>query len=331
MKKLTLLLGAVALWPAPICAQSTLAEDASVFGARTSIRSVDLSLDGKKIVYVEQGAGTAASAKVADLETGTIVSFLEAAGGSDELFGCGFVTNQRLICQYRATVKEDGMLIGFSRLIAVNSDGSNIKLLGQRGTAFDQRLRQFDGSIIDWLPSEDGMVLMARDYVPESTRTNTRVFRTEDGIGVDRVDTATLKSKSVEKPRKGASQYMTDGRGNVRLMVMEETDSRDNLTGRSRIAYRSAASSEWKTLSPFGGEQIVPLAVDPTNDSLYALKKLNGRYALYRIALTDPVSSTLVASHPKVDIDDVVRSANGQRVIGYSLVEEKRQTIYFDP
>ena len=331
MKKLTLFLGAVALWPAGVCAQSSLADDAAAFGARTSIRSVDLSLDGKKIVYVESGGGAALSAKVADLETGSIRSFLEAAGGTDELSSCGFVTNARLICQYRATVKEGGMLIGFSRLIAINSDGSNIKLLGQRGTAFDNRIRQFDGSIIDWLPDQGGSILMARDYVPESTRTNTRIFRTEDGIGVDRVDTATLVAKSVEKPRKGVSGYMTDGRGKVRLMVMEESDERGELTGRVRVDYRTSASSSWKTLSPYGGEELVPLAIDSTTDSLYALKKLHGRYALYRITLTDPVATTLVASHPKVDIDDVVRSANGQRVIGYTLVEEMRQTVYFDP
>ena len=38
----------------------------------------------------------------------------------------------------------------------------------------------------------------------------------------------------------------------------------------------------------------------------------------------------LVASHPRVDIDDIIRSAHGQRVIGYSYVEDKQQTVYFD-
>jgi dipeptidyl aminopeptidase/acylaminoacyl peptidase len=42
-------------------------------------------------------------------------------------------------------------------------------------------------------------------------------------------------------------------------------------------------------------------------------------------------ATELVASHPKVDIDDVVRSANGQKIIGYTYTVDRRQVEYFDP
>jgi dipeptidyl aminopeptidase/acylaminoacyl peptidase len=38
-----------------------------------------------------------------------------------------------------------------------------------------------------------------------------------------------------------------------------------------------------------------------------------------------------VAENARVDIDDVIRFGDGQKVIGYTYVEEKRQAVYFDP
>ncbi len=49
----------------------------------------------------------------------------------------------------------------------------------------------------------------------------------------------------------------------------------------------------------------MPLAVDATTDSLYALRSCNGRKALYRSSSTAAAATELVASNPQVDIDDV--------------------------
>ena len=65
------------------------------------------------------------------------------------------------------------LLLGFSRLVAINSDGSGIKQLGQASSFYDAGYRQTDGDVLDWLPGGGGSVLMARDYVPESGKTGT--------------------------------------------------------------------------------------------------------------------------------------------------------------
>lgn len=329
MRHLLLFVGTATFWPAAVSAQSTLAQDAAAFGVRESVADMDLSPDGRKVVYIEPGASTGSIVSVADVDTGAIKPFLKASG-KEALRWCGFVTNSRLICRYTGIVDQQGVLVPFGRLFAINSDGSGAKELAQRASWYDERIRQFDGDIIDWLPGEDGSVLMSREYVPEAGRTGSRISRSKDGIGVDRLDTLTLKSKPVEAPRKAAADYMTDGRGNVRLLIVQEQDGSGTLTGRTRIDYRTTGSRDWRTLNGFGAEEIQPLEIDASSDSLYALKKLNGRYALYRMRLADRASSELVASHPRVDIDQVIRSAHGQRVIGYSFVEDKRQTVYFD-
>jgi dipeptidyl aminopeptidase/acylaminoacyl peptidase len=73
------------------------------------------------------------------------------------------------------------------------------------------------------------------------------------------------------------------------------------------------------------------LAIYESNNSLYALRKRNGRMALTKIVLGDAPVETLVAENPRVDIDDVVRSGDGQRVIGYTYAEDYRHVVYFDP
>ena len=172
---------------------------------------------------------------------------------------------------------------------------------------------------------------MARTYVPEEYKMNTRLVRTKQGLGVVRVNTRSMASRELEPPKPLVSSYMSDGRGNVRLMSMAGVDGQQ-LTGTSKYFYRTQSSRDWIPLTEYvDDEDYKPLAIDATTDSLYFLQRLNGRLALYRTKLTQPLHTELVASNPYVDIDDVERSANGQRVIGYTLAEDKRDTVYFDP
>src|SRR5205814_108327 len=128
---------------------------------------------------------------------------------------------------------------------------------------------------------------------------------------------------------------LSDGVGNVRVMGAEETENGvidQQLTGKTRYYYRPIGTHDWKTLIDYvKDEDMDALAVDPTANALYLLKPLDGRKALYRMKLDGSGVTELVASHAQVDIDNVVRSANGQKVIGYTYATDKRQVEYFDP
>jgi len=320
-----------AAWGGSAAAQTAVDPDAAIFGMRESAIGLALSPSGRFVAYVAPSPGGGAIAFIADVQSGDSRPFLNSGKDGDHLRWCRFVTDQRLVCRYTAIVKDAGLLLGFSRLIAINSDGSGIKQLGQSSSFYDAGYRQSDGNVLDWLPGGGGSVLMARDYVPESGKTGTRLIRSKNGYGVDRIDTVTLKVTPVEAPHPGIDGYWSDGQGNVRLMS-EAGIANNLLTGKTKYYYRAAGSRDWKTLTDFvDDDDFTPLAVDATSDSLYALKPLNGRKALYRIKLDGSLSSELVASHPRVDIDDVVRSANGQRVIGYTYATDKRAGEYFDP
>ena len=86
------------------------------------------------------------------------------------------------------------------------------------------------------------------------------------------------------------------------------------LTGATRYYYRAARLARVEDADRLpADEDFEPLAVDAASNSLYALKPLNGRKALYRIKLDGICRANLVASNPSVDIDDVVRSATARK------------------
>jgi dipeptidyl aminopeptidase/acylaminoacyl peptidase len=320
-------------WSVGLEAQTahTLAEDAKAFGAREAVRSADLSADGTQILYLTPGAGRQTVAMISNIITGKSESVIASGGNPESLSWCRFVAAQRAVCRYWGTVDRAGILIGAGRLLASDVNSGNIKLLGQRESAYDEYLRQFDGSVIDWLDSNSGSVLMARVYVPEAGRTGSHIAKTKKGLGVDQIDTVTLRTKTVEPANDEASGYYTDGRGNVRMKSAVQTGP-DGLTGKIKYWYRRPGSREWETLVNYHEfEDFTPLAIDADVNALYALKKKGGRYALYTIKLDGTLAERLVAEHPRVDIDDVVRFGDGQRVIGYRYAEEESKTVYFDP
>ena len=317
-------------------AETTLAQDAAAFGAREAVQAPDLSADGTSVTYITPGPGRRSVAVVTNLDTGKSTQMVTSSGSPDVLRWCNFVSASRAVCQITGsdsqTVNET---FNFGRLIALNSDGSDGKQLGQNQSAYDAYMRQFDAGVVDWLQGTDGKVLLEREYVPEEFKLNTRLVRQKQGLGVDIVDTKTLRADPVEQPHDGASGYMSDGLGHVRLMsVLEASNDLKMLSGRVTYYYRTANSSDWKLLvivPDIANPDFEPLAIDATINSLYALKKKDGRYALYAIKLDDYKAETLIAENPRVDIDDVVRVGDGQKVIGYTYSDDSTHRIYFDP
>ena len=318
--------------PALAQAQSNLEADAIAFGVRESVSNMDLSPDGRQAVFVGPGPGRSSVVYMADLVAGTTKPILSTSGAPENVGWCAFVSDRNLVCRYTAIVKDAVLLLPASRTITLDTSGKNIKELGQRASANDYGYRQSDGSIIDWLPGGENSVLMTRVYIPEAGLTgDSNLSRTKQGLGVVRINVGSMSVSPVEPPRINVDRYMSDGRGTVRLMGLVERSAEVNLTGRNKYLYRRAGSRDWKQLVDYQKDEFEPLAIDSTIDALYALRKIDGRYALVTHKLDGSDQETIVATNPRVDMDNVVRSSNGERVIGYTYAEERRHTVYFDP
>ena len=98
-------------------------------------------------------------------------------------------------------IDDAGTLLGFSRLIALNSDGSDIKPVRTGETSRSLGFVQNGGSIIDWVvPGKTGHVLVTHVYVPERS-IGTRLAETRSGVGVDDLDLSRMVGSVVEQPK----------------------------------------------------------------------------------------------------------------------------------
>lgn len=305
----------------------------ALFGVRETVQQIDISPDGRRVVYVTPGPGRTTAVFVAELAGGTPQQVIQSGGNPDRLNWCNFVNNSRLVCRISGQIEGGGVLVAFSRLIAVDTDGKNVKPLGQRSSQFDARIRQFDGDILDWLPDDAGAVLMARDYVPEEGTTGTKRSRTANGLGIDRIDVSTLTVTPVEPASKTADFYITDGHGNVRIKAYTPArGGTGQLASRTEYMYRQSGSTEWQAFSTWEDRTgMAPINVDADSNSAYVLKNLDGRLALYRVKLDGSMASELVYKNDRVDVDNVVRIGRGSRVVGVTFAEDKRSVVYFDP
>ena len=320
---------------APAATTPPAGDAAELFGVRENVEQVDISPDGRRLVYLQPGPGRSTIVYLYDLAGGGAPSMVTRTDGDPErMRWCRFATSDRLICRVGGMTRTQDVLIPFARLISMNTDGSEPQLLGQHSSYFDAGLRQFDGSILDW-SATDGTVLMARQNVPDAQQIGSRLGRTANGLAVERIDLRTLRSSRIEPPNPQVSSYISDGRGNVRIESMPtERANTGQLGTRIDYMYRTADSREWRPLGSYdanGGEGMIPLAVDPALNAAYVLKKLNGRMALYRVKLDGTLATELVYANEQVDVDDVVTASRGSKVIGVTFADQQRRIVYFDP
>ena len=319
---------------APDQEKSETGATAKLFGSLEQVWSMSLSPDGKHAVAVSPGPGQATYAIVIDTETREAHLAARQDGNPMRIQSCGWASDTRIVCQLRGVVFDNDPPFPYTRTVAFDLDGKNPAYIGRRTGTDAVRLSQFDGKVIDWLRG-DGTILMMRDHVPQDTRGDRADYgaSSTNGLGVDRVDTMTGRGEPVEHPDLSTTVYLSDGAGNVRIRATKSIDDEGRLTGGMTYFYREAGDKRWQIFSRVRDDtnEFVPIAVDGARNVAYAVKSLDGRDAIYRVALDGSFKADLVASNPQVDVDNVITLGRHGRVIGVSYLTDKRQTDYFDP
>jgi dipeptidyl aminopeptidase/acylaminoacyl peptidase len=310
-------------------------DPAILFGARESVEQIDISPDGRRILFLQPGPGRTTILYLHDLAgTAPPTAISRSNGAPDRFRWCRFVIGDRIVCQIGGMTEINGQLVPYSRLLSMDASGGDVKMLGQSSSYNDARIRQYDGAILDWSGGDAGTVLMAREVVPEVGTTGRRTGRVADGLTVARIDVRTLRSTQIEPPNARVSHYVSDGLGHVRIMAIPDRRSEYQIGTGIAFSYRTADSRDWRPFSRYdtqSNEGMVPLAVDPELNAAYVLRKLNGRMALYRVKLDGTLATELVYANEQVDVDDVVTANRGAKVIGVTFADERRRTVYFDP
>jgi dipeptidyl aminopeptidase/acylaminoacyl peptidase len=307
---------------------------ASAFGARESVSGLTLSPDGRSVAWVAPAEGQGAVLYTLSLGAKTPArGALRSDGKPYRIRHCDWASNDRLVCRIYGIATTDFGLAPVSRLVAVNADGSNVRILSNLGNEYTRGYLLRGGEVIDWLPDQNGAVLMTRLYAPDQ-HTGSHLGSDKEGLGVDLVDTRTLAVRKVEPPLREAVWYVSDGRGTVRIRGIRGRLPDGDDSGILTFEYRTAESREWHKLSDYNSldhSGFFPEAVDPTLNVAYGFKKKDGRFALYSVTLDGSLREQLVYARDDVDLDELIRIGRRQRVVGVSYATETRHAQLFAP
>ena len=310
-------------------------DDATRFGKRETILDISLSPDGSRVAFLtpdESGQGSTLYTR--GLETDAQVTRVTKATGKPErLSRCNWVAADRLACQVYWLNPVDGRFFTITRMIAVDADGSHLTVLSTREGVNSRGVALWGGSVIDWLPDDDGNVLMTRNYLPND-KTGTRLNSAAEGVGVDKLDTRTLAVAHVEWPAVDARDYISDGRGTVRIRGMRRPVSSGMESAVTDYSYRLVGSRNWQKLGEFNDlskEGLEPYAVDHDRNIAFGFRKMDGRKALVSIALDGSLREQVIFARPDVDVDALIRIGRRNRVVGASYATDKREPVFFDP
>jgi dipeptidyl aminopeptidase/acylaminoacyl peptidase len=310
---------------------------AAAFGARQQVQSVSISPDGKRIAIIEPTSGRGAALLVTNLDgTPELKPIMLSSGAPDRLQHCSWSGNSRLVCDVYMIETINAQKYGLTRMVAVNADGSDVRQISAAGKDSSLGVALYGGSVIDWSSdAASSTVLMDRVYIPEAS-TGTMLSSSRSGLGVERVDTRTLKRQDVIAPNDSATGYLTDGRGNVRVMGVQMRNSVGERDRTVRYLYRKKGSQDWLPL----GETVTiddktagfePAAVDPDLDVAYGFEAKDGRTALFKVSLDGSLKKELVLARPDVDVTGLVQVGRQSRVVGVSWFTDRQHTAFFDP
>ncbi|HEU4968621.1 S9 family peptidase [Sphingomonas sp.] len=306
---------------------------AAKFGALESVRDMSISPDGSKIAFVGPADGVKTTLYTIDLATGTPQLALVADGKPLRITGCDWVSNERLVCTIYAAQVTSGYFTSLSKLVGVDADGKNQKYVTERQDDSAFYVAAYGGDIIDRLPEEDGAVLITQQFVPEQ-KVGSLIAKRGEGLGVVRIDTRSGRRQTIEPPRPDAAEYITDGHGTVRIMGVQRQTAQGYAKSQLAYYYRKPDDRDWKPLGSYDfltRDGFNPYAVDREKNVVYGKKRLDGRLALYAIALDGSMKETLVYSRPDVDVGGLVRVGRDQHVVGVNYAGERTETAYFDP
>lgn len=232
---------------------------------------------------------------------------------------CGWANDTRLLCGVYGVAAGAGKYYPFSRLVAVNADGSDLKMLRQSGNLDSMSVidlnPQFQDEIIDWTPDDPNTVLMELDD-------------DLDGFpDVVAVDVYSGKRRTVELQYPPIRSFSTDGRGNVRLgsgYKDQDVYFFARLDGEKKWRQLSKTAAFSRDEDPFQ-----PIAVQAGSNVAYGFKRDGDREALWQVDLSDRTEPAVVFAHPTVDVS-VPLFTPERRLVGLRYETDKPAIFYTD-
>ena len=284
---------------------------AKTFGTIASLWNVRLSQDGSKISFLQMHPKDYPVLRVFDIANREIKPVLSSVPNKFDIAWCSWANRDRLLCGFHGIAKSLGRRYVVTRLVAVDADGSQMKVLLQR--KLEGTFAQFQDQIVDWLVDDPDQVLI---QMPSA-----------GGSGVEALNIYSGRTRRVSHERKDVRYWISDGHGTPRL--------RQRVTlERSKWYFRAANDDKWRPLREAKTTEVddtySPVGFGDDRNKLLVFKPHQGRLALWSEDLANNRKSELVYAHPEVDLDGLVSLGKYRRLVAVSYQTDKPHLHFFD-
>ncbi len=287
---------------------------AQAFGSAPALWDPHLSPDGSKISFIRMHEQGATLGVVLDTVTGKVKVVIAGDRDKFDITWCDWANNERLLCGLGAVILNPPSAYATTRLVAVNYDGTAMKVL------LDFKLRdtfaQYQDRVIDWLPEDDRKVLV---QLPAG-----------DGTGVSRLDIYSGDIGTEERVRESAYRWISDGHGVPRLYHVL-TDREERWDVRDKPEQNAAFSNLHRvTLEQGADDAFEPIGFGENRNELLYIDRHEGRKALFGIDLAGDRKTRLIYAHPTVDVESVLSFGKYRRLVAASYVTDRPHFQFFD-
>ena len=284
------------------------------FAARPNIAGAAISPNGQHlaIIRAKNGRGYVI---VQDRQFARDPQLVMAEPEHWRISWCRFASNTRLLCGLHASVREHSLTYDTSRLVGVDLDGKNLKVLVQNA---DAAKGQYQDRVLQWstgipntvlIEADEGLDAAQRSLVAGGGQIYGRIGTNAlPGVFELNVQTGALKERQRSRPP--IRHWRTDAQGEVRLGWGLES---------AQVSYyaRLKGEGDWRRLDRFEafsrGRHFEPVAISADNPNIaYAVGPSGNVRAIWEIDLTDQAEPKLVYAHPSVDISMPTISEDGR-------------------
>jgi dipeptidyl aminopeptidase/acylaminoacyl peptidase len=350
--------GAVCLWAGGVTAAPQPLES---FARMPQMRDAVISSDGRYVAFVSAVEDASVVMTFDRQENSAFKRIAASEPGKFDVERCDWANGDRLVCSLTGNIRGRRYAeMPFYRTMAVDAVGTNIKtldVLAEKGNLLVQKTtpQNFNAGTNYRTNQGQGNASENPDYTLASYGSKGRTFeyfggqRKDQIVGINPKDhdhiliqadddgnqvpsvfalnVYTGAREVVARQSPPIRQFVTDGKGNVRLGWA--------ITGQLNAYYfaRKEGDNDWRPLERANAfakrQQLIPIGADSDEDIGYAVSDYEGRKAMWTFDLADQRDPQVLFSHPRADLVDPLLTTE-RRLFGIRYDLEKPAAFYID-
>ena len=282
------------------------------FAASDAASSPSLSPDGTHLAYITHEKGKS-YIMMYDISRQDSRPLLSGDAQAFTVSWCRFKNDERLLCSFHGVDYQEGRPFGSSRLVAMNTDGSHVKVLFQNGDASDA---QFQDHILHWLPDDPHNVVIQLD---DDGDVYPSVFKLDVYSGARRL---------LQPQRSPVVSWMTDRTGVVRFGFGYKSAETSAV-----YITRADEKAPWRVLEKFhlyDDKHFSPLGFGVRPNELLVSAPNNGRDAVWEFDLNETDNVQLVFANSEVDVDNSIHWPVDGHLLGFRYETDRPHAFYID-